>query len=102
MAIFTLCLTIIGAIFIPETYASVLLRQRAERLSQATGRSYRSKFEKDKKVEIGQLFKTALGRPWVLLFKEPVVFLLSLYLAIVYATLYVSFPNFATHYDRLC
>ena len=74
----------------------MLLRQRAERLSLATGRSYRSKFEKDKKVEIGQLFKTALSRPWALLFKEPVVFLLSLYLAIVYATLYVSRTLLAT------
>lgn len=82
-------LTVAGALFIPETYASVILRARAERLSLATGRSYRTKFEKDKRVEIGQLFKSALGRPWVLLFKEPVVFLLSLYLAIVYATLYV-------------
>jgi MFS family permease len=90
IAIFTGILTVIGAIFIPETYASVLLRDRANTLSKATGQVYRSKFEKDKKVEIGQLFKTALGRPWVLLFKEPIVFLLSLYLAIVYATLYVS------------
>lgn len=94
IAIFTLVLTIVGALFIPETYASVLLRQRAQRLSLATGRSYRSKFEKNKRVEIGQLFKTALGRPWVLLFKEPVVFLLSLYLAIVYATLYMLFGAF--------
>lgn len=90
IAIFTGILTVIGALFIPETYASVLLRDRANTLSKATGHVYRSKFEKDKKVEIGQLFKTALGRPWVLLFKEPIVFLLSLYLAIVYATLYVS------------
>jgi MFS family permease len=94
IAIFTGVLTVIGTLFIPETYASVLLRDRANTLSKATGQVYRSKFEKDKKVEIGQLFKTALGRPWVLLFKEPIVFLLSLYLAIVYATLYVSPPTF--------
>jgi len=90
IAIFTGILTVVGTFFIPETYASVLLRERAQTLSKATGQVYRSKFEKDKKVEIGQLFKSALSRPWELLFKEPIVFLLSLYLAIVYATLYVS------------
>lgn len=39
---------------------------------------------------IKQLFKQAIIRPWDLLFREPIVILLSLYLAIVYATLYVS------------
>lgn len=90
IAIFTAVLTVFGFLIIPETYSPVLLRQRAQRLSQATGKVYRSKHEKEKKVEIKQLFKTALQRPWVLLFREPIVFLLSLYLAIVYATLYVS------------
>lgn len=74
---------------IPETYAPVLLRSRAERLSKATGKVYRSKYEKDKAVEIKELYKVSLIRPWQLLFREPIVFLLSLYLAIVYATLYV-------------
>ncbi|KAK4684526.1 hypothetical protein P7C73_g5648, partial [Tremellales sp. Uapishka_1] len=88
IAMFTGVLTIFGFIIIPETYAPVLLRARAATLSKATGKVYRSKQEKDKKVILGQLFKTALGRPWIFLFKEPIVFLLSLYLAIVYATLY--------------
>lgn len=90
---FTGVLTVFGALVIPETYAPVLLRARADTLSKATGKVYRSKQEKDQKVILGQLFKTALGRPWLFLFKEPIVFLLSLYLAIVYATLYVSDLN---------
>jgi hypothetical protein len=78
---------------IPETYAPVLLKRRAEALSKATGKIYRSKQEKEGKVALGSLFKTALSRPWTLLFREPIVFLLSLYLAIVYGTLYVSGTN---------
>jgi hypothetical protein len=77
-------------LIIPETYAPVLLRARAEKLSIQTGKFYRSKYEKDKAVVISQLFKAALGRPWKFLFGEPIVFLLSVYVAIVYATLYVS------------
>lgn len=87
---FSGALTVFGALLIPETYAPVLLRARAKKLSIATGKVYRTKFEKDKPVQLGALFKTALSRPWILLFREPIVFLLSLYLAIVYATLYVS------------
>lgn len=101
IAIFTALLTAFGFLIIPETYAPVLLRARAQRLSQATGRVYRSKFEKDKEIRLSELFKTALGRPWVLLFREPIVFLLSLYLAIVYATLYVSLVC-QSRADRRC
>lgn len=91
IAIFTAILTVFGFFMIPETYAPVLLKKRAAKLSEATGHVYRSKYEKDRRIAIGELFKGALSRPWALLFKEPIVFLLSLYLAIVYATLYVSF-----------
>jgi len=101
IAIFCGLLTILGILVIPETYAPVLLRQRANRLSKATGKVYRTYQEKDKKVEIKQLFKTALGRPWVLLFKEPIVFLLSLYLAIIYATLYMLFGAFPIVFQQV-
>jgi MFS family permease len=77
IAIFTAVLTVFGALIIPETYAPVLLRRRANLLSKATGAVYRSKFEKDKAVNLGELFKQALSRPWLLLFTEPIVLLLS-------------------------
>ncbi|PWY83605.1 bicyclomycin resistance protein [Aspergillus heteromorphus CBS 117.55] len=80
---------------IPETYAPRLLRQRAERLSQLTGRVYRSKVELDKgKVSLDRLLKTSMLRPWVLLFREPIVLLFALYIAIVYGTLYMFFSAF--------
>jgi hypothetical protein len=36
-----------------------------------------------KPLDIKALFKTSLGRPWILLFKEPIVLLISIYMAIV-------------------
>jgi MFS family permease len=78
IAILTAILTAFGALIIPETYAPVLLRRRANLLYKATGAVYRSKFEKDKTVKVGELFKVALSRPWLLLFKEPIVLLLSI------------------------
>lgn len=96
MAIFTGALWILGALTIPETYPPVLLRKRAAALSKATGHVYRSKLELDKAntPSVGAAFKTALSRPWVLLFREPIVFLLSIYMAIIYGTLYMMFAAF--------
>jgi len=75
---------------VPETYAPVLLRKRAARLSKLSGKVYRSQADAEQgRVSAGHAFKTALSRPWVLLFREPIVFLLSLYMAIIYGTLYM-------------
>jgi hypothetical protein len=86
---------IVGALFIPETYAPVLLRHRAAKLSTTTGRIYRSQAEiVQKEVSVKDSFKVALSRPWILLFREPIVFLLSLYMAILYGTLFMLFAAY--------
>ena len=96
MAIFTGCLWIIGALTIPETYAPVLLRKRAAKLSEVTGRIYRSQLDisRGPPPKLAQSLKVALSRPWVLLFREPIVLLLSIYMAIIYGTLYMMFAAF--------
>lgn len=95
LAAFSGAVWIIGALLIPETYAPVLLRKRAAKLSKISGKVYRSKIEIDQgKVSLKDSFKIALSRPWILLFREPIVFLLSLYMAIVYGTLYMMFAAF--------
>lgn len=86
---------IIMTLLVPETYAPVLLRRRAERLSKISGKVYQSKLEIDQgKISLKESFKIALSRPWILLFREPIVFLLSLYMAIVYGTLYMLFAAY--------
>ncbi|KAJ5933212.1 MFS general substrate transporter [Penicillium verrucosum] len=77
-------------LFLPETYAPVLLRERAQALSKTTERVYRSKVDMGQgKLPMTKVLSVALSRPWVLLFCEPIVLLLSLYLAIIYGTLYM-------------
>ena len=101
MAIFTGVLWIIGALTIPETYSPVILRRRAKKLSQITGKVYKSKIEVDDGAKtIPQEFKTALSRPWIMLFMEPIVLILSIYMAIVYGTLYMMFAAFPIVYQR--
>ncbi|KAE8368035.1 major facilitator superfamily domain-containing protein [Aspergillus caelatus] len=88
--------------FVPETYAPVLLRQRAKRLSQKTGMIYRSKLdvENEGSVSLRRMFATSLMRPWVLLFREPIVFMLSIYIAIIYGALFMMFAAFPIVYQR--
>ncbi|KAJ5798786.1 uncharacterized protein N7503_006291 [Penicillium pulvis] len=101
LAAFSGLVWIIGSVFLPETYAPVLLRRRAERLSKLSGKVYRSKVDIDQgPVTFGETFKVALSRPWILLFREPIVFLLSLYMAIIYGTLYMLFAAFPIVYEE--
>jgi len=101
LAAFSGALWILGSILIPETYAPVLLRRRAAKMSKMTGKVYVSKIDFDRgKVTLIEAFKTALSRPWILLLKEPIVFLLSIYMAIIYGTLYMLFGAFPIVYEQ--
>ncbi|RFN54849.1 hypothetical protein FIE12Z_878 [Fusarium flagelliforme] len=95
MAIFTGVVWIINSLVIPETYAPYLLRRRAAALSKKTGKVYISKVDAGRpRHTVTEQFKIALLRPWVLLFKEPIVLLTSIYMAIIYGTLYLCFAAF--------
>ncbi|KAI9849436.1 MAG: MFS siderochrome iron transporter 1 [Sclerophora amabilis] len=100
-AIFIGILWISGTFLIPETYAPVLLQRRARKLSKITGNVYISKLEAEKgRISLDKAFKTALSRPWILLFREPIVLLLSIYMAIIYGTLYLTFGAFPIVYQQ--
>lgn len=95
MAIFSGLVWIVASLFVPETYAPLLLRKRARRLSKITGHVYRSKMDLERgEVSVKDAFGAVLLRPWILLFAEPIVLLLSIYMAIVYGTLYMLFDAF--------
>lgn len=101
MAIFTGVLWVVGSLAIPETYPPVILRQRAKKLSKLTGKVYKSRAEiQQGHTTITEVFKTSLSRPWILLFREPIVLLLSIYMAIIYGTLYMCFGAFPIVYQQ--
>lgn len=93
VAIFAFVMWIAGS-FVPETYAPVLLQRRAKALSKKTGKVYISVLDKGSNRTPSQLFMTAISRPWQLLLWEPICLLMSLYIAIVYGTLYLTFGAF--------
>jgi MFS family permease len=99
MAIWSGAMLIVAGCLVPETYTPVLLRRRAERLTKLKGKIYRSRIDIDQgKTTLGEAFSTGLKRPWILLFCEPIVLLLSLYHAIIYGILYMLFGAFPIVY----
>lgn len=87
-------------IFLKETYAPVLLKQKALRLQKETDQKLRSKYE-DQNQSAAQIIKSAIVRPTKLLLTSPIVALLSLYLAVLYSYLYILFTTFPNVFSGL-
>ncbi|KIV95065.1 hypothetical protein PV10_02764 [Exophiala mesophila] len=75
-----------------ESYEPVLLERRTKRLRKETGnQNLRSRL--DPGIPIREYFIRAIIRPTKMLFFSPIVFTLSLYMAIVYGYLYLLFTT---------
>ncbi|KIW49276.1 hypothetical protein PV05_10969 [Exophiala xenobiotica] len=83
---------------VPETYAPAILDKRAKKLRKETGDA-RYVTEKDiDKRPFGEQLKIFLLRPLQLLFLEPIVFLISLYMSVLYGLLYMFFVAYPIVY----
>ena len=101
VAIFCGVVWIVGSALIPETYAPVILRSRAAELSRITGKVYVSRLDIGRgHPKIVPLLKKALSRPWIFLFREPVVTITAIYMAIIYGTLYMLFAAYPIVYQE--
>ncbi|OSX62324.1 hypothetical protein POSPLADRAFT_1143698 [Postia placenta MAD-698-R-SB12] len=93
MMIFAGLCTVIAIIFVPETYAPILLQQKARRLRKAdpvrNADLYAEHERADWSVK-GVLHRT-LYRPIKMLAVEPILLLVTLYLSLVYGVLYALF-----------
>ncbi|QKX62515.1 uncharacterized protein TRUGW13939_09676 [Talaromyces rugulosus] len=94
---FWLMAILLGAIAIPvmllaESYPYVILKRKTEKLRSETGNMHlRSALDTGKTPR--QLFAFSIWRPLKMLM-SPIVFLLSLYCALVYTFLYLCFTTF--------
>jgi multidrug resistance protein len=85
---------------IPETYAPTILDKRARKFRKDTGDS---KFVTEKDLDLRPLsarLRIILLRPLQLLCLEPIVMLLSLYMAVLYGLLYMFFVAFPIVYQE--
>lgn len=98
-------IVIVGGCLIPfsffclrETYAPVILERKAARLRKETGNpNLRSKLASN--VGALETFKIAIARPMKLLIFEPIIILMSLYVAVTYGILYMMFTTFTFVYS---
>ncbi|POS70299.1 hypothetical protein DHEL01_v211309 [Diaporthe helianthi] len=91
---------IVGTLLIPETYAPYILECRAKALEKQTGKVFRTPLQlAGARPTPAQAVRTAITRPWALLF-EPIVTIMSIYMAIVYGTLYMMFGAFPFVYQQ--
>lgn len=76
---------------LPETFHPVLLAKRAKRLRMETGDPTYVTIEEEFPVPVSELVKANLVRPFVFLTTEPILLLMSAYIAVIYALLYAFF-----------
>ncbi|KAK8196130.1 Synaptic vesicle transporter SVOP [Zalaria obscura] len=85
---------------VPETYAPKILARRAAKLRKETGDS-RYVCETDlEKRPLSERIKVFMLTPFKLLFLEPIVLLISLYMSVLYGLLYMFFVAFPIVYQE--
>ncbi|KIW38363.1 uncharacterized protein PV06_09336 [Exophiala oligosperma] len=94
LTLYSGALTFFGLLIVPETYAPVLLRQRAKLLTKVTGKTHMTKIDIDNPLTFHKMVRKSLVLPWALLFREPIVLLLTIYTAVIYGTLYLCFAAY--------
>lgn len=87
-------------LWIPETYAPILLRQRARRLRRETGDSrYKAQIEL-KKVKAIALVKVILTKPFKIVWDEPMLQAIILYQSYIFGLLYLLFEAFPIIFEQ--
>jgi MFS family permease len=79
-------------IFLQETYAPVLLSRKAAQLTKETGKPHRPAIYDP--TSLTHRIYRAIQRPLKILFLQPIVFVMAVYMALIYGTLYLLFTTF--------
>ncbi|CAG7989975.1 unnamed protein product [Penicillium olsonii] len=81
-------------IFMPETYAPVILKRRAQKLRKDTGNSSIVSPLEVQSRNLREMMITTISRPFRMILHESIVSLSSLYLALAYAIFYLYFEAY--------
>ena len=85
---------VLGLFFLPETYGAALLGRKKKQLIKITGnKELHTEFDTPNR-KFSAHIATAFGRPFKLLFTQPIVQILSLYIGFVYGVLYLVLATF--------
>lgn len=87
---------IAGLFLLRETYAPVLLRWRRQRLVKQTGNTELHTDFDDPDKTVGRTLATAIARPFRMLFTQPIIQVLALYMMYLYGLMYLVLSTFPT------
>ncbi|KAF8687127.1 MFS general substrate transporter, partial [Rhizoctonia solani] len=94
LSIFAGICTIVLAFTLPETYAPIILKKRAEKLRKSTGDDrYYSAIEREN-LHWAKRIENILGRPFIMFFQEPMLFAVTLYMSFIYGCVYLLFAAY--------
>ncbi|KAF2104946.1 MFS general substrate transporter [Rhizodiscina lignyota] len=100
-SIVTILIQLSGIFFLRETYAPKLLREKADRLRKETGNSSLYTEWEAAGTDIIPLLKVSLVRPFRLLGTQPIVQVLSLYMAYIYGLMYLVLSTFPPLWENV-
>ncbi|KAF7874098.1 hypothetical protein EAF04_002770 [Stromatinia cepivora] len=90
----------LGLIFVPETSHPRILQQRAARLRFETKNwAIHSKAD-EIKLDTQTIVQTYLFRPFIMLVQEPILLLITLYMALIYGILYLFFEAYPISFQQ--
>ena len=99
LIIFGFVCWVLVIIALPETFGPTILERRAKKLRKQTGDDRYQSLSEKSRPPIGQILSVSLTRPFRLLFTEPIVIFSSIYVAIVYGILYMSFEMYPLEFQ---
>lgn len=86
--------SIIGFFTIPETSAAAILQRRAKNLRYQTKNWALHAKADESRVDLRSIVTIYLARPLTMLYKEPILLLMTLYMSFIYGILYLFFEAF--------
>ncbi|KAI0031996.1 MFS general substrate transporter [Vararia minispora EC-137] len=100
LAMFSGVCLLLVLLCLPETYAPVLLARKAARIRKDTGDArYRAPLETSS-APLAQRANRVLATPFRVLFREPVLIALTIYMSFVYGCLYITFEAYPIVFSR--
>jgi multidrug resistance protein len=86
---------------IPETYAPIILKNRAAKLRKETGDLNIMTEQEKVKLTFSHIVRTSLIRPVTMILTEPVLDLMCMYIVLIYAMLYAFFFAYPVIFGKL-
>ncbi|KAI0061389.1 MFS polyamine transporter [Artomyces pyxidatus] len=103
MMIFAGSCSIFAILFLPETYAPKILETKAKRMRKQDPVANKEIYAESERVEwsTSELLNRTILRPFKMLFVEPILLLVTIYLSVVYGVIYALFEAFPVIFIRI-